>query len=101
MSQSVVVLEDAVIMRMLSNQAYVTAFPFLATYSAKLKKRKPGRKCNCGENNKITAVDFNTIRFSIFGMPNNSKLELKRMLGTAQIRLYYKNASQQVVKVTF
>lgn len=102
MSQTVVI-EDAVILRMLSNQAFVSAFPFLSPYSARLKNKKPGSGgcLPCNKRKKLSAGDYNNIRAAIVNMSNDKKAELKRMLNAGTVRMYYKNLNNMTVKVTF
>lgn len=100
---STVVIEDAVIVRMLSNQAFISAFPFLTGYAARLKNKKPGSGgcLPCNKRKKLSATDYNNIRMAFVNMSNDKKAELKRMLNAGTIRMYYKNVNNVTVKVTF
>jgi len=101
MTKKLVVLEETVINGMLRNPSITREFAFLKTAAAKAAPPGKRRSCCGARKNRQNITDYGVIKSAIASLPNDRKNLLKRMLGTEQVRLYFTNAANQNVKMTF
>ena len=101
MTKKLVVLEETVINSMLRNPAITREFTFLKTAAAKTAPPGKRRSCCGARKNRQNATDYGNIKAAIAALPNERKNLLKRLLSTEQIRLYFTNAANQNIKMTF
>ncbi len=86
---NLVVVESAVILRLLRDPAAIAEFPFIATAAAKMKA-VPKKKGSCGKcPSKITGVDFALLKATIANLPVEDIVKLKRRLQAKQLRIVY------------
>jgi hypothetical protein len=95
---STLVLENAVVMRILKNAAFVNKFPFIRTASLKLHAK--GKKPCCGRKKRANTLDLNAFKMAIDNLPLDQKKDFKAMLNVEAIRLHYVSPSGQNVKST-
>jgi hypothetical protein len=95
------VLEDAVITQMLRNSAIVAAFPFMSNLATRVSSPAKSRCKPCAAKRVQNQFDYNGIKVAIGSLPNDQKLNLKRLLSAEKLRLYFTNARNQKVKMTF
>ena len=99
-----VVIEDATILRMLRDQRFVDAFPFLQNAAVAITqvKNDPARCGKCGAKNRaVTANHYADIKRSIASLPSDRKVLLKQLLGAKQSRVIYRGHDGKTIRSTF
>lgn len=96
-----VVLEDALVRQMLNNPNFTKAFPFMAVASkaAATSGKKACTPCQAKQRNNV--ADLNSIKARIASLPTQSKQQLKGLLRTQKVRVYFRNSQGLLVKMTF
>lgn len=94
------VIENNVILSLLRRPDALNKLPFLNSYAAKLSATK-GKCTPCARRKAENSIDYNAIKQTFGSMSVENKVELKKLLGAKQVRLYYTNEKGQRVKMTF
>ena len=98
---ALVVIDDSRVASMMASAPFRRAFPFLAqaqSQAAKAGRRKCG---SCRRKNRAARVDYAGIRRIIGQMPNEKKLQLKKMLGASQVQVDYSNGAGKKIRLRF
>jgi len=95
-TNSVVVLEDAVLLSMATNPNFTSAFPFLG--QAKAPGNKTCRPCAQKAANRVNAM--NSIKQTIINLAPDKKVQLKKLLNAEKVKIRL-SISNKVVEHTF
>jgi len=93
------ILEDAAITRLLHDQRFLEAFPFLQAAATRLKEVVGQRSC-CGRTSSAKSESYTAIKQAIGGMTTENKARFKQLLGAEQVRLVYVHGKQRM-RLTF
>jgi hypothetical protein len=93
------IIEDALLTRILHDQRFLDAFPFMQSAAIRLKDAVGQRSC-CGRTSAAKAASYTLLKQSIAGMTVESKSLFKQLLGAQQVVLIYVNGNQRT-RLTF
>ena len=96
-------LDDAALRRLLQDPKVVQAFPFMKAAAAKAQASTAKTGCKPCQRRKMVANvgDFDGIKSALGSLSAPEKARFKQLVGAEQVRLYFRNAKSQTVKLTF
>lgn len=98
--QALRVIDNSTITWMINSQSMRNEFPFLQ--QAASAQAAGGRGCGtCRRANNGSAETFNWVKQQIAGLAADRKAVLKQRLNAQQLRVIYRQANQQQVRLTF
>lgn len=100
-ANKLIVLEDSVIKRLMSNPTAANEFPFLRTL-AKQQGTAPAKpRCGSCSSKQRTVQDYSAVRQAVARLSDDQKSRLKQLLDTEKIRVLYRDSARRLVKLTF
>jgi hypothetical protein len=99
--QDLVVIEDGVILSLVSKPEFTQSIPCLAN-KAEMLKTSGGGCGSCAAKRRARAQQtMSGIKSCLAALSPQKKTELKQLLNAKQLRVVYTNASGKVVQLTF
>lgn len=101
--RDLVVLEEALLLKILANPAFVRRFGFLRSTAEQLVKlRQSAATCKpCQRKQQIRSLELGAVKRQIAKMSAGDREEFKRLLDARKVKLFYRNDKDAVVKVVF
>ncbi len=91
-----VILDEGRISKILTNPAFVKAFPFMKAASIAAQKKSCCRRSTVNK-----AKDYTALKRVIAGLPKAKKDELKKLLGADEVKMTYLNLKKVKTDLTF
>ena len=102
-TSQLIMVEAAVINRMLRDQRFLDTFPFLRAAATTMNTAPPKPKCGtCGAKNRaVTNQQYEDIKRQIAGLTADQHVQLKTLLGAKQGRVVYRGHDGKTIRRTF
>jgi len=100
--RNLVTIDNGLIMTMLADARFLTAFPCLQAIAKKRKTATRAKGCaRCGRSMRNKTDDFDKARACLGGQGGTGRNKLKALLNTKKIRIRFKKGNGTVTEFTY